>query len=130
MHYFQNVVTALLLTISTTLAITLYAYNTKNNFAVCKIGLYAILSQMFTFRIIYAFFRIKALYTFCSTILVGIYLVYDTQLIIAKLGTGFSLNDYIFAYLKIYLDIIRLFLLILNIIGNNSNRIKYYFYNK
>jgi len=48
LYSFQNVAIALLLTISTTLAIILYACNTKNNFAVCKIGLYAILSQMFT----------------------------------------------------------------------------------
>ena len=80
---------------------------------------------MLTIGIISVFFRIKALYTFytfCSTILVGIYLVYDTQLILAKLGTGYSIDDYIFASLEIYMDIIRLFLLILKILGNNSHR--------
>ena len=125
MYSFQIVSTALLLTIVAALAITLYACNTKNNFAVCRIGLYVILSQMLTIGIISVFFRIKALYTFytfCSTVLVGIYLVYDTQLIIGKLGTGYSIDDYIFASLEIYMDIIRLFLLILKIIGNNSNR--------
>ena len=125
MYSFQIVSTALLLTIVAALAITLYACNTKNNFAVCRIGLYVILSQMFTIGIISVFFRIKALYTFytfCSTVLVGIYLVYDTQLIIGKLGTGYSIDDYIFASLEIYMDIIRLFLLILKILGNNSHR--------
>ena len=70
-------------------------------------------------------FRIHALYTFytfCMTILVGIYLVYDTQLIMGKLGVGYSIDDYIFASLEIYMDNIRLFLLILKVIGNNSNR--------
>ena len=125
LYSFQIVSSALLLTIVSTLAITLYACNTKNNFAVCRIGLYVILSQMLTIGIISVFFRIKALYTFytfCSTILVGIYLVYDTQLILAKLGTGYSIDDYIFASLEIYMDIIRLFLLILKILGNNSHR--------
>jgi FtsH-binding integral membrane protein len=125
-YSFQIVSTALLLTIVATLAITFYACTTKNNFAICRIGLYVILAQMFTIGIVAVFFRIRALYTFytfCSTILMGIYLVYDTQLIMGKIGVGYSIDDYIFASLEIYMDIVRLFLLILKIIGNsNSNR--------
>ena len=124
-YSFQIVSTALLLTIVATLAITFYACTTKNNFAICRIGLYVILAQMFTIGIVSVLFRIHALYTFytfCMTILVGIYLVYDTQLIMGKLGVGYSIDDYIFASLEIYMDIIRLFLLILKVIGNNSNR--------
>ena len=124
-YSFQIVASALLLTIVSTLAITFYAFITKNNFNVCRIGLYVIFSQMFAIGIIAVLFRIKALYvfyTFCMTIIIGIYLVYDTQLIIGKLGVGYSIDDYIFATLEIYMDIIRLFLLILKLIGNNSRR--------
>jgi FtsH-binding integral membrane protein len=124
-YSFQIVASALLLTIVSTLAITFYAFITKNNFNVCRIGLYVIFSQMFAIGIIAVLFRIKALYvfyTFCKTIIIGIYLVYDTQLIIGKLGVGYSIDDYIFATLEIYMDIIRLFLLILKLIGNNSRR--------
>ena len=80
---------------------------------------------MFTIGIIAVLFRVQALYTFytfCMTICVGIYLVYDTQLIMGKLGVGYSIDDYIFASLEIYMDIIRLFLYILKFIGNNSRR--------
>ena len=70
-------------------------------------------------------FRIPALYTlytFLMTIMVGIYLIYDTQLIMGKFGLAYSVDDYIFATLEIYMDIIRLFLLILRILGNASRR--------
>ena len=107
------------------MAISFYACTTKNNFSTCRIGLYVIFSQMFTIGIIAVLFRVKALYafyTFCMTICVGIYLVYDTQLIMGKLGVGYSIDDYIFASLEIYMDIIRLFLYILKIVGNSSRR--------
>ena len=120
-YSFQIVSIALVLTIISTFAISFYACTTKNNFSTCRIGLYVIFSQMFTIGIIAVLFRVKALYTFytfCSTICVGIYLVYDTQIIIGKLGVGYSIDDYIFAALEIYIDIIRLFLYILKIVGN------------
>ena len=124
-YSFQIVSTALLLTIVASLTITFYACITKKNFSVCRIGLYVIFSQMFAIGIIAVLFRVKALYalyTFCMTIIIGVYLVYDTQLIMGKLGVGYSIDDYIFATLQIYMDIIRLFLLILKILGNNSRR--------
>jgi len=124
-YSFQIVSIALVLTIVATLAISFYACTTKNNFSTCRIGLYVIFSQMFTIGIIAVLFRVKALYafyTFCMTICVGIYLVYDTQLIMGKLGVGYSIDDYIFASLEIYMDIIRLFLYILKIVGNSSRR--------
>ena len=125
MYSFQIVSTAIFLTLIATLAITFYACTTKSDFSTCRIGLYVIFSQMFTIGIIAVLFRLKALYafyTFGSTIIVGIYLVYDTQLILGKLGVGYSVDDYIFATLEIYMDIIRLFLLILRILGNSSRR--------
>ena len=124
-YSFQIVALALLLTIVATLAITFYACTTKSDFSTCRVGLYVIFSQMFTIGIIAVLFRIRALYafyTFGMTGVVGIYLVYDTQLILGKLGVGYSVDDYIFATLEIYMDIIRLFLLILRILGSSSRR--------
>ena len=124
-YSFQIVATALVLTIVATVAISFYACTTKNNFSTCRIGLYVLFSQMFTIGIIAVLFRVRALnvfYTFCMTICVGIYLVYDTQLIMGKIGVGYSIDDYIFAALEIYMDIIRIFLYILKIIGSSSRR--------
>ena len=70
-------------------------------------------------------FRIEALYTlytFLMTFVIGIYLVYDTQLIMGKFGEAYSVDDYIFATLEIYMDIVRLFLMILRIVSRYSRR--------
>ena len=77
------------------------------------VGLIAVL---FRLQILYAF------YTFGMTGVIGIYLVHDTQMILGKLGVGYSVDDYIFATLEIYMDIIRLFLLILRILGSSQRR--------
>ena len=124
-YSFQIVALALLLTIVATLSITFYACTTKRDFSTWRVGLYAIFMQIITFGMIAVLFKIRALYafyTFGMTIMVGFYLVYDTQLIMGKLGVGYSVDDYIFATLEIYMDIIRLFLLILRILGNASRR--------
>ena len=119
-YSFQIVATALALTIVSSLVITFYACTTKTNFSYYRMGMFILFSQIFMIGLIAALFRLEALYTlytFLMTIMVGFYLVYDTQLIIGKFGVAYSVDDYIFATLEIYMDIIRLFLLILRILG-------------
>ena len=125
LYSFQIVATALILTIITTLVITFYACTTKTNFSYCRMGLFIIFSQVFMVGLIAVLFRIEAmytLYTFLMTIIVGMYLVYDTQLIMGKFGVAYSVDDYIFATLEIYMDIIRLFLLILRLVARYSKK--------
>ena len=122
---FKIVAISLFLTIVTTLTITYYACTTKTDFNYFRLLLLVTLSQSFTIGFISILFRMKIVYifyTFLSTITVGIYLVYDTQLIVGKLGFAYSIDDYIFAALEIYMDIIRLFLLILRIVAQASSR--------
>jgi FtsH-binding integral membrane protein len=45
----------------------------------------------------------------------GIYIIYDTQLIVGEKSEKFSIDDYIFASVCLYVDIIRMFLYILRI---------------
>jgi FtsH-binding integral membrane protein len=125
LYSFQIVATALALTIISTLAITFYACTTKTNFSYYRMGMFIVFSQIFMIGLIASLFRLQALYalyTFLMTIMIGIYLVYDTQLIMGKFGVGYSVDDYIFATLEIYMDIIRLFLLILRIVAKISRR--------
>lgn len=121
-YSFQIVATALFLTIISTLVITFYACTTKTNFSYYRMGMFIAFSQLFMVGLIAVLFRIEALYTiytYLMTIMIGFYLVYDTQLIIGKFGVAYSVDDYIFATLEIYMDIIRLFLLILRILGRS-----------
>ena len=48
-------------------------------------------------------------------------LIYDTQLVIGKFGREYEIDDYIFAALAIYIDIINLFSFILRLLGKASN---------
>ena len=124
-YSFEVVAISLFLTIVTTLTITIYACTTKTDFSYFRLVLLITFSQLFMVGLISIILRLKffyAIYTFLSTIMVGIYLVYDTQLIIGKLGYAYSIDEYIFASLEIYIDIIRLFLLILRIVAEASSK--------
>ena len=124
-YSFEIVSISLILTIVSTLTITFYACTTKSDFSYLRVILLIIFSQLFMVGFISILFRIQILYTFytfLSTIMVGIYLVYDTQLIMGKFGYAYSVDDYIFATLEIYMDIIRLFLLILRFVAQVSSK--------
>jgi len=56
-----------------------------------------------------------------GVLIFSMYVVYDTQLIIGGKHKKFqfSVDDYIFAALALYMDIINLFLYILALLGNN-----------
>ena len=124
-YSFQIVSIALLLTIVTTLTITFYACTTKTDFSYSRVILLIAFSQLFMVGLVSVIFQFRilyTLYTFLSTIMLGFYLVYDTQLIMGKFGYGYSVDDYIFAAMEIYMDIIRLFLMILRILAESSSK--------
>lgn len=124
-YSFQIVAIALILTIVTTLTITFYACTTKTDFSYSRVILLISLSQLFMVGFVSLIFQIRilyTLYTFLSTIMLGFYLVYDTQLIMGKFGYGYSVDDYIFAAMEIYMDIIRLFLMILRLLAEASSK--------
>ena len=124
-YSFEIVAISLFLTIISTLTITFYACTTKTDFSYLRVILYIISIQLFMAGITSILLRINKLYmfyTYLSTIMVGIYLVYDTHLIMGKFGLAYSVDDYIFASLEIYIDIIRLFLLILRIVAQASRK--------
>ena len=124
-YSFQIVSIALLLTIVTTLTITFYACTTKTDFSYSRVILLIAFSQLFMVGLVSIIFQFRilyALYTFLSTIMLGFYLIYDTQLIMGKFGYGYSVDDYIFAAMEIYMDIIRLFLMILRLLAEASSK--------
>jgi len=63
-------------------------------------------------------------YAALGVILFTFYIVYDTQLIIGEWKghkVSFGIDDYVFAALNLYLDIINLFLDLLRLLGDNNN---------
>ena len=60
---------------------------------------------------------VQLIYSCLAALLYGIYLVYDTQLVLGKGQYKYSLDDAFDASISLYIDIIQLFLQLLRIIG-------------
>ena len=122
-YSFSVVLFCVLLTVVSSLAITIYASTTSSDWSYIR-GLCAVILSQFAGFIFMVFildiYFLEMVCCFLFTLLFGIYLVYDTQVIMRKYGEVYSIDDYIYASLEIYLDIARLFLTILSTIGRSS----------
>ncbi|XP_065838748.1 protein lifeguard 1-like [Oscarella lobularis] len=108
------------------LALTLFAFNTKFDFTLWGGFLYVFLVIVVIFGLFsavfytsYSEFRILNLvYASLGALVFSLYLVFDTQLMLGG-KHKYSLNpeEYVFAALNLYLDIINLFILILLLVG-------------
>ena len=115
----KTVMLAGFMTLAVTVSLTIYAFTTKTDFTFLGGLLFCAICILFCvslFSIIFGF-MLNALYCVLGLFIYSIYLIYDTQLIIGKFGTEFNIDDYIYAALNIYLDVIQIFLYILQLIG-------------
>lgn len=117
-----NVLISGFITISNVILLTLYAYQTKYDFTTK--GQYLIISlfSLLIFGIIISIFQLdNVIYPIIGTIIFSMFIVYDTQLILG--GTHkikFKETDVILAATSLYLDIINMFLYVLQIIGDRN----------
>ena len=122
---YQIMFLCILLTINSTIAITIYSFCTGADWNYYR-GLGSVILSQFSGFILMVFIlditMFEMVCCFFFTLLLGVYLVYDTHLILKKYGEDYSINDYIFASLQIYLDIPRLFLAILSTFGKKSKK--------
>ena len=121
------VLAAACMTLAATSAIMLYAACSKNDFTVCGPSVFMIGNVMMITGLFIAIFAPKMHYMFAcvAVILFGFYLLYDTQLIISGTYGGhrkFQIDEdsYIMATVILYLDIINMFLYILEILNQND----------
>lgn len=108
-----------ILTLGVTASLTIYACTTKTDFTFCGGILFCLVTILFIwglFSIIFGFIA-NTLYCILGLIVYSIYLIYDTQLVMGKFGVEFDIDDYVFAALNIYIDIIQIFLYILQLLG-------------
>lgn len=98
----------------------LFAFQTKVDFTGLGGILFVISIVLIIFGIIVIFFPSKAmvlLYATAGTILISIYLIVDTQLMMGGAHKySISPEEYIFATLNVYTDIVQLFLFMLTIL--------------
>eukprot|EP00928_Gymnodinium_smaydae_P082626 TRINITY_DN65947_c0_g1_i1.p1 TRINITY_DN65947_c0_g1~~TRINITY_DN65947_c0_g1_i1.p1 ORF type:complete len:274 (+),score=50.46 TRINITY_DN65947_c0_g1_i1:90-824(+) len=129
MYTWQSVVLAAGITVAIFMAMTIYAWTTTSDFTgmgpYLMGAMFALMAFGFALSIMsMCGIQIKWLmmfYDFCGVMLFTFYIVYDTQLILGEHGghkQSFSIDDYAFASIQLYLDIINLFLHLLRMLGD------------
>ena len=91
------------------ISLTVYAFTTKTDFTILG-GLFFILGFVLIGAVILGIFFRSKIYQIilASLILVfyGLYLIYDTQLIVGNQKYSLSYDDYIIGALSLYIDIV------------------------
>ncbi|XP_070768746.1 protein lifeguard 1 [Enoplosus armatus] len=103
-------------------ALTLFAMQSKWDFTTANGSLWVFAWTLFSFALLCAIMRSQYLYIVYAclgTLLFSLYLVFDTQLILGGKHRKYEISpeEYVFAALNLYLDIVSLFLLLLQLIG-------------
>lgn len=119
----ESVIFCIALTAISSISITIYAYYSTTNWGIILALLMVIIGQSFGFILMMLILNntmMEKVLCLLGTLLFGVYLVYDTQIIMKKFGEVYGVDDYIFASIQIYLDIINLFMIILSVFGKNN----------
>jgi len=111
-----------------TIGLTIFALQTKYDFTGMGGALLVVLIVLIMFGFIMAITRgggsrtLNIVYASLGALVFGMYLVFDTQLMLGgKHKYAISPEEYIFAALNLYLDIINMFIYIMSIIGNSRS---------
>ena len=120
-----SVMYAALITTGTTIGLSLYACFTKRDFTMMGGALVSLCWVMIFTVFIFLWFPQPAdysvwntVYGSCGALLMSLFIVYDTQLMLGgKHKYAISMDEYVFAALNLYLDIVNSFLYLLRIMG-------------
>jgi len=110
------------ITAGVTFALTVFAFQTKIDFTACG-GMLCALLVIFMIAGVVLMFLPKTKWVMvgfgsAGALIFSLYIIYDTQLMMGgKHKYSLSPEEYIFAALNIYLDVINLFMYILMIVG-------------
>merc|ERR1712180_25912 len=107
--------------------LTIFAFQTKIDFTMCGGALVCVLFVFVLFGFLMAFLpyveTLHLLYAGIGVLIFSLYLVYDTQMMMGgEHKYSVSPEEYIFAALAIYLDIINLFLHIMRLVAAAKKR--------
>jgi len=120
----ESIWIAIVITVGVTLGLTIFAFQTKIDFTACG-GMLCALLMAFIIAGFFMAFMPRTKWTFIGYGAVGalifsLYIIYDTQLMMGgKHKYSLDPEEYVFAALNIYLDVINLFLYILMIVGGS-----------
>lgn len=121
----EEVMLAFGITAAVCLGLTLFAFQTKWDFTMMGGILFTAMIILCLFGLIAIFIpgkTVQLIYSSLGALLFSVYLVYDTQIMMGgKHKFSISPEEYVFAALCLYLDVINIFLHILSIIGASRN---------
>lgn len=115
----QDIVIAACLTASMVIGLTIYAIKTDTDFSAMHAFIWSLCCGLIMSSILAIFIRSHFLVIVVGILTVAvlsIFIVYDTQLIIGNQSNELSIDDYIFAAMMLYIDIMRMFLEILKLL--------------
>ncbi|KNC24801.1 hypothetical protein FF38_00990 [Lucilia cuprina] len=120
----MTVLTAVGITAAVCFALTLFAMQTKWDFTVMGGFLLVVLVMFLIFSLFMFFFQthvMKLIYCSLGVLIFSLYLLYDTQLMLGgKHQYSVSPDEYVFAALNLYLDIVQIFMYILGLLGSRD----------
>jgi protein lifeguard len=107
--------------------LSVYAIQTKYDYTMYGNILIILFMTLILFSILLGFmdesFTLNILYSTCGSLLFSFYIVYDTQLIVGgeNRRIKYTENDYVLAAIGLYMDIINLFLFLLDLLQGGRN---------
>ncbi|XP_077176773.1 protein lifeguard 3-like [Paroedura picta] len=127
MYDTKAVLLAMVITAIVTIAVTIFCFQTKVDFTSCT-GLFCVLGIVvmvtgIVTAIVLSFQYISWLYMLYASIgaiVFTLFLAFDTQLVLGNRRHTISPEDYVYGALEIYLDVVRIFLFLLQITGRRS----------
>jgi len=119
----QSILMAVVATGILVAGLTVYAMTTETDFTDMGGYLMAAVLSLMVFGFFVMFFPspfMHKVYCCLGVFLFSIFLIYDTQLICGKGEIQLGVDDYVFGALQLYIDIIQLFMFILELLGDRS----------
>ena len=119
----QTVLIAAGLTVALFLGLTFYACVTKTDFTICGGLLFSMLLVLIfasIFSLIFKSRQLEIIISAISLVIFSIYIIYDTQLIVGNGEIQLEIDEYVFAAMNLYIDIIQIFLEILKLLGDSN----------
>ncbi|XP_019726823.1 glutamate receptor, ionotropic, N-methyl D-aspartate-associated protein 1a (glutamate binding) [Hippocampus comes] len=120
----DTVIMAVGITAVVCFTVVLFSLQSKYDFTSCRGVLFVCVIVLFLFSILCMFIRHKILhlvYASLGALLFTCFLAVDTQLLLGNKKLSLSPEEYIFAALNLYTDIINIFLYILAIVGRSRD---------
>lgn len=132
MFTWESVLLSAGVTVGVFLCLTLYAFYSPSDFTGSGPFLFCAISCLCVFGGVTALLQVcgvqlhwaLVVYDLLGVLVFSFFIVYDTQLMLGQWGghsKSFSVDDYVFASLNLYMDIINMFIHLLSVLGNRRD---------